>query len=212
MFIRIGGVPGVGKTTVINEIVETSSRLGLPVEKVKGADYLLNILGITSYEDLRKLPEEVRCAARSEMFRRMYEDDRADPQTIRLRDAHFTLVDPKNGETVIFPLMPEDKEQILSMVVLTANPETILSRRIADKDRQDRMICLGSIIREQNTEIKVAQSQSQELGIKLVAIDNTLGSLFFYKEFISRAFPEGNIASALEMAFFGSVGTKENRF
>jgi len=108
MFIKIGGVPGVGKTTVISEIVEKSSQLGLPIVKVKGAEYLLDVLGVSTYEQLRQVPEQERAQARSEMYRRMYEDDRNDPSTIRLRDAHYSLWQDGSG-FVNFPLLEEDK-------------------------------------------------------------------------------------------------------
>lgn len=170
MFIRVGGVPGVGKTTVINEIVEKSSRLGLPVVKIKGAKYLMNVLGVSSYEDLRQVPEQDRAQARPEMYRRMYEDDRKDPNTIRLRDAHYSLWQDGSG-FVQFPTLEEDREQMLSMVCLTASEDIILERRRND-GRSDRALDGVVIKRELAKEMEVARKQAESLDINLIQVEN----------------------------------------
>lgn len=170
MFIRIGGVPGVGKTTVINEIVKKSSRLGLPVVKVKGAEYLMDILGLSTYDELRQVPEQDRALARPEMYRRMYEDDRNDPNTIRLRDAHFSLWQNGSG-FVYFPVLEEDRKQMLSMVCLTAPDTTIFERRRND-GRSDRSLDNDTIQKELMKESEVAKEQATSLGINLVQVEN----------------------------------------
>lgn len=170
MFIRIGGVPGVGKTTVINEIVEKSLQLGLPVVRVKGAEYLMDILGVSTYEQLREVPEQERAQARPEMYKRMYENDRNDPNTIRLRDAHFSLWQDGFG-FVDFPALEEDKSQMLSMVCLTA-PETTIYERRRNDSRSDRALEIGIIQKELTKELEVAREQANSLGIDLVQIEN----------------------------------------
>lgn len=170
MFIRIGGVPGVGKTTVINEIVEKSSRLGLPVVRVKGAEYLMDILGVSTYEQLREISEQERAKARPEMYRRMYEEDLSDPNTIRLRDAHFSLWQNGSG-FVYFPVLEKDRKQMLSMVCLTAPDTTIYERRRND-GRSDRSLDSGVIQKELMMELKVAKEQAASLGINFVQVEN----------------------------------------
>jgi len=171
MFIRIGGVPGVGKTTIINEIVEKSSRLNLPIVKVKGAEYLMDILGISTYEQLRRIPEKERAQARPEMYIRMYKEDRNDPNTIRLRDAHYSLWQNGSG-FVDFPIQEEDKKQMLSMVCLTASETTIYERRKNDC-RSDRSLEINIIQKELLRELQVAREQAKIIGIDLVQIENT---------------------------------------
>lgn len=170
MFIRIGGVPGVGKTTVINEIVEKSSRLGLPVVKVKGAKYLMDILGVTTYEQLREIPEQERAQARPEMYRRMYEEDYKDPNTIRLRDAHFSLWQNGSG-FVYFPALEWDRKQMLSMVCLTA-PYTVIYERRRNDGRSDRSLDKDTIQKELMKELEVAKEQAAFLGTNLVQVEN----------------------------------------
>ncbi|MBN1168552.1 AAA family ATPase [Candidatus Woesebacteria bacterium] len=170
-FIRVGGPKGVGKSTIIKEIVGASERLGLPVQKVKGGDHLLDILGVSSYDELRMLPEEVREAARPEMYRRMYEEDRGDPDTIRLRDAHYVMWG-KNNDGIVCPTQPEDKEQMLAMVCLTAPLDVIYQRRVFD-GREDRHFDENLIKIEIETELEIARCQSREIGCPLVVIENT---------------------------------------
>lgn len=170
MFIRIGGVPGVGKTTIIDKIVEESSRLGFPIVKVKGAKYLMDIFGVLTYEQLRGISEQERALARPEMYRRMYEEDRNDPNTIRLRDAHFTLWQGGSGFTD-FPLLVEDREQMLSMVCLTAPEDAVYERRKRD-GRPDRALERGIIREELTRELEIAVEQANCLGINLVQIEN----------------------------------------
>ncbi len=173
MFIRVGGVPGVGKTTVIDRIVGASKQLGLPVVKVKGANYLMKALGISSLDELRRVPEEVKAAVRPQMYRWMYEEDLGDPCTVRLRDAHFSLYHD-DGSVTEFPVLDDDRRQMLSMVCLVAPPAAIYQRREVDiNSRSDRPLDLGLIKRELATEISIARQQANSLGFNLVEVENT---------------------------------------
>ncbi len=203
MFIRIGGIPGVGKSTVISKLLKAGISHNLPIDRIKGGDYLLKLAGVATYEELRKLPEEYRSSLRPEMYRLMYEEDRQSPEIIRLRDAHFSLLDQESGETIIFPVFPEDKLQMVSMVTLTADPTVILQRRLLDHNRPDRYLNLEIIKQEQETEISTAIAQAKEINIPLSIIDNSDDGLSVYKEFIGKAIPEGPIRNSLMEAIFG---------
>ena len=95
------------------------------------------------------------------------------------------------------------------MIVLTADPEIILTRRLGDKSRSDRFMDLDVIIEEQRIEIETAEAQSKQLDRELVIVDNSPEGLSVYKEIINKAFPEGNLSSTLEAAIFGSGGKLE---
>lgn len=203
MFIRIGGVPGVGKTTVIDALFEASKSHGLPIARVKGGDYLLKLAGVKTYDELRKMPEEYRASLRPEMYRLMYEEDRKSPEIFRLRDAHFTLLDQESGKTVTFPVFPEDKDQMFSMIVLTADPKVIISRRSLDHDRPDRYLDPKTIEQELEIEIDAAMAQAKEIDIPLSVIDNSEEGVAAYKKVIESAFPEGQMRDSLVEAVFG---------
>src|SRR3989344_2389004 len=206
MFIRIGGIPGVGKSTIIANMTKIANECGLPIERIKGGDYLLRLAHVSTYEELRALPEEFRASLRPEMYRQMYEDDRKTSGIIKLRDAHYSLVDSETGKVIIFPLLPEDGEQMLSMVLLVASPEVILERRKLEASRNDRYLDLALIRKEQETEKETAISHAASLGRELIIIDNSESNgMSVYREMIVRAFPDGNMGSTLESALTRST-------
>ena len=110
MFIKVGGPNGSGKTTVTTQLEELGRSFGLSIERVKGGDILLALANVATYDELRRIPEEVRAGLRPEMYRIMYEMDRNDPGTIRVRDAHFTLFDECTSRFVEGELQNGDKE------------------------------------------------------------------------------------------------------
>lgn len=206
MFIRVGGIPGVGKSTVIANIVKLANYSGLPIERVKGGDYLLKLANVSTYEELRALPEDYRASLRPKMYRQMYDDDRKTLSIIKLRDAHYSLVDLETGKVIIFPLLPDDVEQMLSMVLLKASPQIILDRRRLEVNRNDRYLNLDLIRREQYVEEETAAHQAASLGKELIIVDNSENNGFsVYREIISRAFPDRHMKNTLEGALARSI-------
>ena len=173
MFVYIGGIPGVGKTTVVTEAEELARKYKIKMEKIKGAPILCELAGVTTVAELRALPESVRRALRPEMNRRLYELDRADFGTIRLADGHFVYFDVEGKEYGVRQIQPWDKEQTIAIAVIIANPNSILSRRLKDvSDRPDRKHDINFLIQEQKMEIDVAVSQAKELNIPFCFIRN----------------------------------------
>lgn len=176
MFVYVGGVPGVGKTTVVTETENLAQDRSIKMEKIKGAPILCELAGVSTVAELRALPESVRRALRPEMNRRLYELDRSDPEVIRLADGHFVYFDIDGKEYGIRQIQPWDKEQMLTMAVIVANPHTILHRRLKDvRDRHDRKRDIDFLIQEQKMEVDVAVSQAAELGIPLCFLSNEDG-------------------------------------
>lgn len=173
MFVYIGGVPGVGKTTIVTETEKFARDHGIKMEKIKGAPILCELAGVSTVAELRALPESVRRVLRPEMNRRLYELDRSDPEIIRLADGHFVYFDIEGKEYGIRQIQPWDKEQMLAMAVIVANPSAILQRRLKDAhDRYDRKHDIDFLIQEQKMEVSIAISQTAELGIPLCFIRN----------------------------------------
>jgi len=52
MFVYIGGVPGVGKTTVIVNAEELARERKIKMEKIKGAPILCKLAGVTTVAEL----------------------------------------------------------------------------------------------------------------------------------------------------------------
>ena len=136
---------------------------------------LRELAGVATIEEMRALPEEVRASLRPEMYRRLYEADRNDINTIRLVDGHFIFFDIKGEKYGVQPIHPEDKEQMLAMAVITADPEIVLQRRLKDASvRSDRQLNLDFIRNEQRMELEVAHSHARILSIPLAIINNDI--------------------------------------
>lgn len=210
MFIRIGGVPGVGKTTIIEAIQKAAEGRGFPVDRIKGADYLLDILGVKNYDELRRLPEAVREAARPEMYRRMYKDDAADAGVVRLRDAHYSLWEGEEGSFSYFPIFPEDRQQTAALVCICASPEIILERRMKDGGkRTDRAVSIVKIKEELRVELETCREQARSLGLEPIIINNDGRLDDSCRELVARSFPEAAYKSQLEQCFSSSFLGKE---
>lgn len=172
MFIKIGGVPAAGKTTISKILVDCLRTAGYEAEAVHGAKILADVLGVSA-DELRRLPKEVRETARPEMFKRMYEEDRNRPRRIWVRDAHFSLYEPTVGNFTIFPIQEGDQQQMKAMVVLEVPAEIIRERRLLDgRQRQDRVLNPKIIGQEIDRELTVAREQSLALLIPLITIGN----------------------------------------
>src|SRR3990167_7704432 len=120
MFVYIGGVPWVGKTTVVTKIEDYAQERNIRMEIIKGTPILCELAGVATVAELRALPESVRRALRPEMNRRLYELDRADPETIRLADGHFVYFDIEGKECGVRQIQPWDKEQTIAIAVIIA--------------------------------------------------------------------------------------------
>jgi adenylate kinase len=173
MFIYIGGVPGVGKTTVVTEVEELAGKRKIKMEKIEGAPILCELAGVATVTELRALPESMRRALRPEMNRRLYELDRADSGSIRLADGHFVYFDIEGKEYGVRQIQLWDKEQTIAIAVIVASPSSILNRRLKEaNDRPDRKHDINFLIQEQKMEIDVAVSQAKELSIPFCLIRN----------------------------------------
>lgn len=168
MFIYVGGVPAVGKSSIIREVEKLACGQGINLERIVGTGIMCELAGVSTVEELRQLPEETRRKLRPEMNRRIYEKDRLDPSAIRVCDGHFCFFDIKGEEYGKRQIQPWDKEQVKAIVVVLANPQIILRRRISDgAERPDRQRDFEFIKKEQQLEVQIATSQAQELGIPI---------------------------------------------
>lgn len=173
MFILIGGVPGVGKTTVTQRVEKLALKNYLRLERVYGTHILRELAGVATLDELRALSEETRASLRPEMYRRLYENDRNDIQTIRLIDGHFVFFDINGEKFSTQSIFPQDREQMMAVAVITAEPETILLRRQKDAGlRKDRQLDIDFIRREQCMELETANSYAHTLNIPIAILKN----------------------------------------
>ncbi|MCD6500726.1 AAA family ATPase [bacterium] len=178
MFVYIGGVPGVGKTTLIRAIIKFARKTGFPLQGMEERKMLYQLTGVTSADEYQLLPEEVRSEARERMVAYFSELDRKEPKTIRIRDDHFAYL-KENGTYFIRPYKSGDEIQMLAFVVVIASPETILARRVRElSSRPDRnFFDLNKIASHQEIELRTAFSQAKQLKIPIKVFENKKGEL-----------------------------------
>lgn len=174
MIVYLGGVPGVGKTKVTKQVENLASEKGFALKRLRGTDILCELAGVSSVDELRRLPEEIRHELRPEMYRRIYAEDREYPNTVRLGDGHFCMFEINSDKFGTREMQPWDKDQVLGIIVLIAPPNLILERRKVDKEtRDDRRLDLGSITYEQKMELLIAKQQSEQIGCPMAVFDNS---------------------------------------
>ncbi len=178
MFVYIGGVPGVGKTTVIKKIVEMSRENDLNIQGLREKDILCQISSVKTAQEYANLPMKTRAEAREKMIDHFYRIDRQDLSTIRIRDDHFTAPD-KNDIYWTRPLEKKDKIHMLAFVVIIDGISSILHRRI-NRDfyfSKSNSLDYNKTAFHQKMEIKNAFSQARHLNIYFNVIKNKEGRL-----------------------------------
>jgi len=138
----IVGLPGVGKTTVLNKSVELLKERQYIVKVVNFGDfmfkYLLNKGLIKTRDDIRKLPLSQQRTAQQEAakeIRKVFEEEAAEVRKyVGFVDTHALIKTPTGNwpglpAHVIEELRPD------SIIVVEAKPEEIVSRQLRDKTR-----------------------------------------------------------------------------
>lgn len=174
MFIFVGGIPGVGKTSIIEGLISKLNSSGNKTEGIYGLPILCKLAGNISAEEFRKLPDRVRDQYRPEMLRRIYERDKNDPSTIRIVDGHFAYFETEGRRGFSTrSVNSEDYERIKAIFIIESNPEEILERRKRDSgERTDRALDIDYIREQLEIERNEATNQAKKLGIPIVFIDN----------------------------------------
>ena len=178
MFVYVGGIPGVGKTTIVKKVSEIANGNGFPIQIMEEKKVLCEITGVKSVTKYHFLPEAIRSKARRQMVVYFYNLDRKDPETIRIRDDHFSYL-RQDGTYFIRPFEKRDKIQMLAVVVVIVDPQTILKRRLDDKLFRLRreLVNRDVIVYHQETEIETASSQARQLGIPIGVFENKRGKI-----------------------------------
>ena len=134
--VIVTGIPGVGKTTVINSAMEL-------VKEKHGEDVLLLNFGTEMFEvasaqgtiktrdELRKLPT----ATQREIQRKAGESIAQKAKSVRVIVDTHTLIQTNNGYLIGLPEWVVRAIQPKTVVLVEADPENIASRRSSDETR-----------------------------------------------------------------------------
>lgn len=150
------GLPGVGKTTVINLTSKKLSERGYGVKVINFGDFMLNYLMSKGYvknrDEIRKLPlriqQEAQAKAAGEM-RKVFEGlaERSEGKFIGIVDTHALI----KTDTGLWPGLPKHVIEELrphAIIIVEALPEEIVNRQLRDKTRYRADYAKPELIKE----------------------------------------------------------------
>ena len=133
--VIVVGIPGVGKTTVLKNLVEEASKEGIRVRVVNFGDYMFKEAsekGLIKHRDeLRKLPLHVQIKLQENAAKRIREDAEKGKQDVFIVDTH-SLVHTVTGFWPGLPLHVITNIKPHVIFVIEALPEEIFKRRLKD--------------------------------------------------------------------------------
>lgn len=163
--IHIGGVKGVGKTTILRAFPEFyREKTNKEISIVHASELLARLAKENFNKNWSDLNVSEQKSLREEAVRQIKEN----PAPLVLLDSHY--IDLKNGEPV--SIMPDEFKKLIDVhVVLEASPEEVLERRIKDGSRK-RDIDIDLIKKEAVAEKEVAQKIGTEFGKTVIFVKN----------------------------------------
>ena len=138
--IIVTGVPGVGKTTVLNKLMEMLKEEGIEAVVSNFGDYMFKVAsekGLVKHRDeIRKLPLQTQLELQRWAAQAIVRDasEKLGDRGVLIVDTHSVIKTPSGywpglPRHVIEELRPD------SIVVIEADPELIIARRQRDKTR-----------------------------------------------------------------------------
>ncbi len=162
--IVVTGVPGVGKTTVMNAAAEATQRkvvvYGTEMFEVAQKRKL-----VTSRDDMRRLPPEVQRKIQKEAAQRIAKLGEV------IVDTHCTVKTPK-GLLPGLPVWVLDALQPSSIVLVEADPKEIWKRRQGDASRSRDPDTADDIARHQEMNRAAAMAYAALTGATVKVVVN----------------------------------------
>ncbi len=140
------GIPGVGKTTLLSQIVEILKNHAKNVSMISYGTLMFEVAkenGLTDRDELRKLP----VVEQQRLQKVAAEKIAAHTEEIVIIDTHAFISSPEG----YYPGLPEHVLKIIqptNFVSVSAKPEEIYNRRMKDTTRNRDKITLANIKKE----------------------------------------------------------------
>lgn len=173
--VIIVGIPGVGKSTVITNILNTLSKKGLDIKMAEFGSLMFEqakLLSISNRDELRRLSIEKQRSLQELTANYIFSLE----NEIVLIDTHLFI----NTVEGYYPGIPYKLLTILNpshLILLTANSEEVYERRKTDMGRKRDMISADEILNELNLSKIMIASSSIFLGCPFSIIQNNNGQL-----------------------------------
>ncbi|MEC7711690.1 MAG: adenylate kinase [Thermoproteota archaeon] len=173
--IVIVGIPGVGKTTVVNKIAEKLNQQNKSVSVHSFGTVMFEEAkksGVQSRDELRKLNVEQQ----KNLQKKAAETIAGSEEDVIIIDTH-AFISTKEG---FYPGLPNYLIQILKpthFIAISAKPQEIYNRRTNDDTRNRDIVSIGSIKKELDVQDAMLSSCSVLSGSPMKVILNDEGKV-----------------------------------
>ena len=174
MIVIVGGIPGVGKSTVLDLFKRRAEGMGRGVRIINYGTVMFEEAhrrGVGHRDEMRRLPIDVQ----REIQISAAEEIAGAPGDIKIVDTHFSIR-TSSGYLPGIPSIVASRISPTHLVVVRADPDEILSRRGSDGTRiRDMPESADAVREEMEMEILYAVSTSTITGAPLIIVDNRQG-------------------------------------
>ncbi len=159
------GVPGVGKTTVLNHLIKLAEKEGIRIEIVNMGDYMFKAAKekglVTHRDELRRLELRKQLELQGHAAKLIVKDaiNRLDEKSVLIVDTHAVI----RTTTGYWPGLPKHVIEELkpdSIVIVEAPVEDIVARQLRDKTRYRSDLAKKEVVEELLTFTRVAAMSS----------------------------------------------------
>ena len=159
------GVPGVGKTTVLNHLVKLAEKEGIRIEIVNMGDYMFKAAKekglVTHRDELRRLELRKQLELQGHAAKLIIKDaiSKLDEKSVLIVDTHAVI----RTTTGYWPGLPKHVIEELkpdSIVIVEAPVEDIVARQLRDKTRYRSDLAKKEVVEELLTFTRVAAMSS----------------------------------------------------
>lgn len=172
----IVGIPGVGKSTVVNRAVEILEKNGLKVENIVFGTMMFEEAvkaGVATRDQMRSLPVEKQ---RTLQIKAASVISKKQRDNIVLVDTHLFIRTPEG----YWPGLPFDVLKALSpthLILVLADPQEILNRRVKDETRKRDIISLEDVQNEIEIARRMLSAASLVSGAAMMEVQNHDGKV-----------------------------------
>ncbi len=169
----VGGIAGVGKTTVLNEATAILKKRGVSFDVLVYGTVMLEEakrIGINDRDEMRKQPYEVQLELQRKAAMRIA----GSAAEVVLIDTHYHIPTPFG----LLPGIPVEVAQIIRpthLALIYADPQEIVERRAQDKTRKREEISVDEVVYEINYSRYFMAALSTITGAMIVEVKNATG-------------------------------------